>query len=205
MWHIRRLSISFQAHVNVVYAIRLWAQSVNIIVYGALLWIQTVRFLFPVPPAQRAIAGRHVVTYRQALLYCLSVTNDRKNLSNASVHVWVGVKWMRKQSDSCWSENTNTHTHHQYTITITLTITITIIIRSAEICAYSTVCPRENAPAPSIMPYTIQNTGQTWVNFFTTEFNTNVYTVCKNSWKFNVKIVFYCMFSITRPKHKFPW
>jgi len=47
----------------------------------------------------------HVTTYRHALLYCLSVTNDRKNLSNASVHVWVGVKWTRKQSDSCWSDN----------------------------------------------------------------------------------------------------
>ena len=108
MRHIKRLPISFQAHVNVVYA---RAQFVNIIVYGALLWIQTVRFIFPVPPAQRAIAGRHVVTYRHALLYCLSVTNDRKNLSNASVHVWVGVKWMRKQSDSCWSEKTHTQTH----------------------------------------------------------------------------------------------
>jgi len=50
--HIKRLPISFQAHVNVVYA---RAQFVNIIVYGALLWIQTVRFIFPVPPAQRAI------------------------------------------------------------------------------------------------------------------------------------------------------
>jgi len=29
--------------------------------------------------------------------------------------------------------------------------------------------------------------------------------VCKNSWKFNSKIVFYYMFSITRQKHTFPW
>ena len=34
---------------------------------------------------------------------------------------------------------------------------------------------------------------------------TYLYIVCKNSWKFNVKNVFYYMFSITRPKHKFPW
>jgi len=30
------------------------------------------------------------------------------------------------------------------------------------------------------------------------------YIVCKNLWKFNVKIVFYYTFSITHPKHKFP-
>jgi len=43
------------------------------------------------------------------------------------------------------------------------------------------------------------------IEIFTTEFSTYLYIVCKNSWKFNVKIVFYYMFSITRPKHKFPW
>jgi len=42
------------------------------------------------------------------------------------------------------------------------------------------------------------------IETFTTVFSTYVYIVCKNSWKFNVKIAFYYMFSITRPKHKFP-
>jgi len=40
---------------------------------------------------------------------------------------------------------------------------------------------------------------------FITEFSTHLYIVCKNSWKFIVKLLFYYMFSITRPKHKFPW
>jgi len=46
-----------------------------------------------------------------------------------------------------------------------------------------------------------------WANIieiFTTELSTYLYTARKNLWKFNVKIVFYYMFSITRPKHKFP-
>jgi len=42
------------------------------------------------------------------------------------------------------------------------------------------------------------------IEIFTTEFSIYLYIVCKNSWKFNVKIVFYYMFSITRSKHKFP-
>jgi len=41
------------------------------------------------------------------------------------------------------------------------------------------------------------------IEIFTTEFSTYLYIVCISSWKFNVKIVFYYMFSITRPKHKF--
>ena len=36
-----------------------------------------------------------------------------------------------------------------------------------------------------------------------TKFSIYLYTVCKHSWKFNGKIIFYYMFSITRPKHKF--
>jgi len=43
------------------------------------------------------------------------------------------------------------------------------------------------------------------IEIFTTEFSIYLYIVCKNSWKFNVKIVFYYTFSITRSKHKFPW
>jgi len=43
------------------------------------------------------------------------------------------------------------------------------------------------------------------IEISTTEFGTYSYIVCKISCKFNVKIVFYCMDSITRPKHKFPW
>ena len=43
------------------------------------------------------------------------------------------------------------------------------------------------------------------IEFFTTEFSIYLYVVCKNLWKFNVKIIFYYMFSITRSKHKFPW
>jgi len=43
------------------------------------------------------------------------------------------------------------------------------------------------------------------IEIFTTEFSTHLYIVCKNSFKFNVNIVFYYMFSITRPKHKFLW
>jgi len=35
------------------------------------------------------------------------------------------------------------------------------------------------------------------------EFSTYLYIVSKNTWKFNVKIMFYYMFSITRQKHKF--
>jgi len=84
----------------------------------------------------------HVTTYRHALLYCLSVTNDRKNLSNASVHVWVGVKWTRKQSDSCWSAHTHTHTSTSLcTITITITITNAIINTAAinDACIVKTV------------------------------------------------------------------
>jgi len=42
------------------------------------------------------------------------------------------------------------------------------------------------------------------IEIFSTEFSIYLYIVCKNSWKFNVKIVFYYMFSITRSKHKFP-
>jgi len=40
---------------------------------------------------------------------------------------------------------------------------------------------------------------------FTTEFSIYLYIMCTNSWKFNVKIVFYYVFSITHTKHKFPW
>jgi len=43
------------------------------------------------------------------------------------------------------------------------------------------------------------------IEIFTTEFSTYVYIVCKCSWECNVKIVFYYIFSFTRPKHKFPW
>jgi len=43
------------------------------------------------------------------------------------------------------------------------------------------------------------------IEIFTTEFSAYLYIVCKNSWKFNVKITFYYLFSITRSKHKFPW
>jgi len=38
------------------------------------------------------------------------------------------------------------------------------------------------------------------IEIFTTEFSTYLYIVCKNSWKFNLKIVFYYVFSITRSK-----
>jgi len=41
------------------------------------------------------------------------------------------------------------------------------------------------------------------IEIFTTEFRTYLYIVYKNSWKFNVKMAFYCMFSITCPKHNF--
>jgi len=43
------------------------------------------------------------------------------------------------------------------------------------------------------------------IEIFTTEFGIYLYIVCKNLWKFNVKIVFYYMFSITHSKHKFLW
>jgi len=46
-----------------------------------------------------------------------------------------------------------------------------------------------------------------WANIseiFTTEFITYLYIVCINSWKFKVKILYYYMFSIICPKHKFP-
>jgi len=33
---------------------------------------------------------------------------------------------------------------------------------------------------------------------FTTEFSTYLYIVCKNSWKFNVRIIFYYVFSIDK-------
>jgi len=42
------------------------------------------------------------------------------------------------------------------------------------------------------------------IEIFTTEFSTYFYIVCQKSWKFNVKIVFYYTFLVTRPKHKFP-
>ena len=42
------------------------------------------------------------------------------------------------------------------------------------------------------------------VEIITTEFSIYFNIVCNNSWKFNVKIVFYYTFSITRSKHKFP-
>ena len=42
------------------------------------------------------------------------------------------------------------------------------------------------------------------IEIFTTEFSIYLYIICKNSWKFNVKIVFYYMFSMTRSRHKFP-
>jgi len=66
--------------------------------------------------------GDVAVTDRHALLYCLSVTNDRKNLSNASVQVCVGVKWTRKQSDNCWSDDARSYTHkHTHTVILTIT------------------------------------------------------------------------------------
>ena len=43
------------------------------------------------------------------------------------------------------------------------------------------------------------------IEIFTTKFSTYLYIVCKNSWKFKVKIIFYYMFWITCPKHKFLW
>jgi len=43
------------------------------------------------------------------------------------------------------------------------------------------------------------------IEIFATEFSIHLYIACKNSSKFNAEIVFYYMFSITRPKHKFPW
>jgi len=42
------------------------------------------------------------------------------------------------------------------------------------------------------------------IEIFATKFITYLYIVCKNSWKFNENIVFYYMFTVTRPKHKFP-
>jgi len=33
------------------------------------------------------------------------------------------------------------------------------------------------------------------IEIFTTEFSTYVYIMCKNSWKFNLKIVFYYVFN----------
>jgi len=38
------------------------------------------------------------------------------------------------------------------------------------------------------------------IEIFTTEFSIYLYIVCKNSWTFNVKIVFYYISSITRSK-----
>ena len=69
--------------------------------------------------------------------------------------------------------------------------------------AYYTVCPRKNAPPPKyngVVFKILANISE----IFTTEFSTYLYIACKNSWMFNVKIVFYYVFSITRPKHKFP-
>jgi len=57
-------------------------------------------------------------------------------------------------------------------------------------------------------PLSIQKQySQYWANIteiFTAEFSTHLYIACKNLWKFNIKIIFYDMFSITRQKHKSP-
>jgi len=65
-----------------------------------------------------------------------------------------------------------------------------------------TACP-QNARRRSIMAYY----SRYWANIseiFTSEFSTHLYIVCKNKWKFNVKIIFYYTISITRQKQKFP-
>ena len=58
----------------------------------------------------------------------------------------------------------------------------------------TTACPQKNSPVSIIVQYSkyLENL----IEIFTTELNTYLYIVCKNSWKFNVKIVFYYMFSI---------
>jgi len=66
-----------------------------------------------------------------------------------------------------------------------------------------TACPRKNGP-PKYNGVVFEKYLANIIEIFTTEFGTYLYIVCKNSWKFNVKIIFYDMFSITRPKHKFP-
>ena len=65
-----------------------------------------------------------------------------------------------------------------------------------------TACPRKNGPRYNGVVFEILGKHQ-WN--FTTEFSIYVYIMCKNSRKFNVKIVFYYTFLITRPKHKIPW
>jgi len=65
-----------------------------------------------------------------------------------------------------------------------------------------TACPEKNGPLRIMVYYSKYLANITEV--FTTEFSTYLYIMCKNSWTFKVKIVFYYMFSITRPKHKFP-
>ena len=72
-------------------------------------------------------------------------------------------------------------------------------IRAPQIYSVST----KKRPPLSIIVYYSKYLADI-IEIFTTEFSIYLYIVCKNLWKFNVKIVFYYMFSITRSKHKFP-
>jgi len=64
-------------------------------------------------------------------------------------------------------------------------------------------CVHEKRP-PSIMSWYTKYLANI-SEIFTTEFSAYLYIVCKNSWKFKAKIIFYYMFSITCQKHQFPW
>jgi len=56
-----------------------------------------------------------------------------------------------------------------------------------------TACPQKNAPTPKYNGVVFEILGKHQI--FTTEFSTYLYTVWKNSWKFNVKTVFYYVFN----------
>jgi len=67
---------------------------------------------------------------------------------------------------------------------------------------FTTACPQKRPPPK----YKLNGVGKYLANIiaiFTTKFSTYLYVVCNYSWKCNVKIAFYYMFSITRQNTSF--
>ena len=71
-----------------------------------------------------------------------------------------------------------------------------------DIFVHNSSCPQKRT-MPKYNGVSLKN-WENIIEIFTTEFSTYMYIVCKNSRKFNVKIVLYCIFSTTRQIPKFP-
>jgi len=60
-------------------------------------------------------------------------------------------------------------------------------LKRQQVRVLTAACPRKNGPLSIMVSYSRYRTNIKEI--FTTEFSTYLYIVCKNSWKFNVKIV----------------